>query len=92
MPTLTWDGKEEAVVAAAQVSYHLLEEDAALGYGDADAGNVIVQGDNLAALKALLPYYKGRVRCIYAVPCSDLRARLLSLPCISSQICTRTAC
>lgn len=68
MPTLTWDGKEEAVVAAAQVSYHLLEEDAALGYGDADAGNVIVQGDNLAALKALLPYYKGRVRCIYADP------------------------
>lgn len=29
---------------------------------------------------------------ILCVPCSDLRARLLSLPCISSQICTRTAC
>ena len=68
MPTLTWNGKEEAVEAKDQVPYHLLEEDPALGYGDADAGNVIVQGDNLAALKALLPYYKGRVRCIYADP------------------------
>ena len=66
MPTLTWNGKEEAVEAKDQVPYRLLEEDPALGYGDADAGNVIVQGDNLAALKALLPYYKGRVRCIYA--------------------------
>lgn len=68
MPTLTWDGKQEAQEASRKVPYRLLEEDPALGYGDADAGNMIVQGDNLAALKALLPYYKGRVRCIYADP------------------------
>ena len=34
----------------------------------------------------------GRYTLVLAIPCSDLRARLLSLPCISSQICTRTAC
>ena len=68
MPTLTWDGKDEARQAAAAVPYRLLIEDRALGYGDPMAENTIVQGDNLAALKALLPYYKGRVRCIYADP------------------------
>ncbi|MBR2214235.1 MAG: hypothetical protein IJ849_00595 [Selenomonadaceae bacterium] len=64
MPTLTWAGKDEATRAAKLVPYRLLEEDSSLSYGDA-AGNMIVQGDNLAALKALLPYYRGQVRCIY---------------------------
>lgn len=36
--------------------------------GDADAGNLLVQGDNLLALKALLPYYAGKVKCIYIDP------------------------
>jgi adenine specific DNA methylase Mod len=36
--------------------------------GHADAGNLLVQGDNLEALKALLPYYAGKVKCIYIDP------------------------
>lgn len=68
MPTLTWAGKEHATKEAKSVPYRLLERDESLCYGDATAGNVIVQGDNLAALKALMPYYRGRVRCIYIDP------------------------
>jgi len=68
MPTLTWAGKEHATKEANSVPYRLLERDESLCYGDATAGNVIVQGDNLAALKALMPYYRGRVRCIYIDP------------------------
>jgi len=52
MPTLNWIGKDDA-----------------LSHGDdADDGNIIVQGDNLHALKALLPKYAGKVRCIYIAP------------------------
>ena len=65
MPELMWNGKEEAVKAAGKVPYRLLKEDRNLGYGD-DSENMLIQGDNLAALKSLLPYYKGRVKCIYA--------------------------
>jgi len=36
--------------------------------GDPDSGNLLVQGDNLGALKALLPYYAGKVKCIYIDP------------------------
>mgnify|MGYP004556036799 FL=1 len=68
MPELLWEGKSDAVAAAKAVPYHLLEADDALSYGDANTENMIIQGDNLAALKALLPYYKGSVRCIYADP------------------------
>ena len=65
MPTLTWAGKDEALNVAKSVSYRLLEQDSSLSYGDLNAGNMIIQGDNLAALKSLLPYYRGMVRCIY---------------------------
>lgn len=68
MPTLVWAGKEHATTEANSVPYRLLERDESLCYGDATAGNIIVQGDNLAALKALMPYYRGRVRCIYIDP------------------------
>ncbi len=68
MPTLTWAGKEQATKEANSVPYRLLERDESLCYGDVAAGNIIVQGDNLAALKALMPYYRGRVRCIYIDP------------------------
>ncbi|RMH45198.1 MAG: site-specific DNA-methyltransferase, partial [Gammaproteobacteria bacterium] len=50
------------------VPYRLLEADPALSCGDADSGNLIVQGDNLHALKALLPRYAGQVKCIYIDP------------------------
>ena len=68
MPTLRWVTRDEDVRASEQVPYRLLEEDAALGYGDRDAGNMLIQGDNLEALKALLPYYAGQVKCIYIDP------------------------
>ena len=67
MPELVWNGKEAAVKAAGAVPYRLLVEDRELSFG-ADAENMLIQGDNLVALKALLPYYKGQVRCVYAVP------------------------
>ncbi|QBG48362.1 site-specific DNA-methyltransferase [Verrucomicrobia bacterium S94] len=37
-------------------------------HGDGTDGNLIVQGDNLHSLKALLPKYAGRVKCIYIDP------------------------
>jgi len=39
-----------------------------LSAGDPGTGNLLVQGDNLIALKALLPYYAGQVKCIYIDP------------------------
>ncbi len=48
--------------------YHLLHCDNALSAGGPGEGNLLVQGDNLVALKALLPYYRGRVKCIYIDP------------------------
>lgn len=68
MPTLNWIGKEAVVGHHRQVPYHLLRCDNALSCGDPDAGNLLVEGDNLLALKALLPYYAGQVKCIYLDP------------------------
>ena len=48
--------------------FHLLRENAEFSAGDPAAGNLLVQGDNLLALKALLPYYAGQVKCIYIDP------------------------
>src|SRR6056297_1520642 len=68
MPTLRWLTRDEDVRAAEKVPYRLLEEVPELGFGARDAGNLLVQGDNLEALKALLPYYAGQVKCIYIDP------------------------
>lgn len=68
MPTLRWLTRDEDVRAAEKVPYRLLEEVPELGYGERDAGNMLIQGDNLDALKALLPYYAGQVKCIYIDP------------------------
>ncbi|MDR1149488.1 MAG: site-specific DNA-methyltransferase, partial [Spirochaetaceae bacterium] len=48
--------------------YRLLVEEEKYSYGDSDTGNIIVQGDNLEALKAILPFYAGQVKCIYIDP------------------------
>ena len=74
MPTLNWHRREEAVRAAARAPYRLLEPVAELSYGDADSENLLIQGDNLDALKALLPYYAGRVRCIAIDPPYNTRS------------------
>jgi len=68
MPTLDWIGKSAVVDHHRKVPYHLLRCDRELSAGDADAGNLLVQGDNLLALKALLPYYAGKIKCIYIDP------------------------
>lgn len=68
MPILEWLNKDEAVRAAQQVPYRLLEPVPELSYGDPSASNMLIQGDNLDALKALLPHYAGKVKCIYIDP------------------------
>ncbi|MCJ2186466.1 site-specific DNA-methyltransferase [Novosphingobium beihaiensis] len=68
MPTLQWWTRDDDVKAADAVPYRLLEEVPELGAGDPDAGNMLIQGDNLEALKALLPYYAGQVKCVYIDP------------------------
>ena len=54
--------------AAQNEPYRLLEFDEALSCGDSSTENMIVQGDNLVVMKALLPYYRSRVKCIYIDP------------------------
>ena len=68
MPTLNWIGKEAVVKHHKEVPFRLLEPVPELSCGDADSGNLIVQGDNLHALKALLPRFAGQVKCIYIDP------------------------
>jgi len=68
MPTLNWIGKEAVVNHHQQVPFHLLKDVPDLACGEPGDGNLIVQGDNLVALKALLPYYAGQVKCIYIDP------------------------
>lgn len=74
MPILDWMTRGEDVRAAAAVPYRLLEAVPMLDGGDADAANMLIQGDNLDALKALLPYYKGAVKCIYIDPPYNTRS------------------
>ncbi|MDP2100461.1 MAG: site-specific DNA-methyltransferase [Methylobacter sp.] len=68
MPTLNWIGKAAVEKHHQDVPYRLLEPVPELSCGDSDSGNLIVQGDNLHALKALLPRYAGQVKCIYIDP------------------------
>jgi adenine-specific DNA-methyltransferase len=68
MPTLNWLNRNEAVTLASKAPYRLLEAVPELSYGNADTENMIIQGDNLDALKSLLPYYAGKVKCIYIDP------------------------
>lgn len=74
MPTLSWLTRDEDLKTAGRAPYRLLQEDPSLGYGDRDAGNMLIQGDNLEALKALLPFYAGRVKCIYIDPPYNTRS------------------
>ena len=74
MPTLHWLTRGEDIGGAARAPYRLLEEAPALSAGDAAAGNMLIQGDNLEALKALLPFYAGRVKCVYIDPPYNTRS------------------
>src|SRR5690554_5435102 len=68
MPTLNWIGKEAVVKHHKEVPFRLLEPVPERSCGEVESGNLIVQGDNLHALKALLPQYAGKVKCIYIDP------------------------
>lgn len=68
MPILHWLTRSADIEAASQVQYRVLEEVDSLHYGDKNSDNLLIQGDNLDALKALLPYYAGQVKCIYIDP------------------------
>lgn len=68
MPWLEWLDRKKDLERAPHVPYRLLEPVHDLSVGDPEAGNMLVQGDNLDALKALLPYYAGQVKCIFIDP------------------------
>jgi len=74
MPILNWLTRDEDIRTAQHVPYRLLEEVPELSAGDGGAGNMLIQGDNLEALKALLPFYAGRVKCIYIDPPYNTRS------------------
>ena len=66
MPSLNWIGKEKVLNHHNEVPYRVLNKKYC--YGDDDAGNMVIHGDNLEALKSLLPKYEGKVKCIYIDP------------------------
>lgn len=74
MPTLNWIGKEKVVSHHQDVPYRVLEHkygftaDKGEQNEPTNSGNKIIHGDNLEALKSLLPEYEGKVKCIYIDP------------------------
>lgn len=68
MPTLDWLNRAHAFTTAAQVPYRLLDTISLHGDAAAAQSNLLIQGDNLEALKALLPFYRGQVKCIFIDP------------------------
>lgn len=74
MPKLDWLTRPEDERVAASVPYRLLEAVPELSYGDEQTENMLIQGDNLEALKALLPFYAGRVKCIFIDPPYNTRS------------------
>ena len=70
MPTLEWIGKDKVVNHHLDVPYRVLERQYSYdGQGqhpeENGSENMIIHGDNLLALKSLLPRYEGQVKCIY---------------------------
>ena len=68
MPILNWLSRNEDIRSADCAPYRLLEDSSSHSAGERDTRNMLIQGDNLEALKALLPFYAGRVKCIYIDP------------------------
>jgi len=73
MPTLSWLTRDKDILAAGRAPYRLLEAVPELSAGIGHE-NMLIQGDNLEALKALLPYYGGRVKCVYIDPPYNTRS------------------
>ena len=68
MPTLDWLGRPDAFTQAARVPYRLLTPVSTHGNPARAADNLLIQGANLEALKSLLPFYRGQVKCIFIDP------------------------
>lgn len=73
MPTLEWIGKEKVINHHQEVPFRVLDrqysfDESGQHAGDNGSENMIIHGDNLDVLKALLPRYEGRVKCIYIDP------------------------
>lgn len=68
MPILHWLSREDDLQNAPKVPYRVLQADPSLSVGDANTPNMLIQGDNLDALKSLLPYYAGQVKCVFIDP------------------------
>ena len=73
MPTLHWIGKDKVINHHMDVPFKVLEHSYGFDNGtqteqETNSGNKIIHGDNLEALKALLPEYEGKVKCIYIDP------------------------
>ncbi|MEW6407802.1 MAG: site-specific DNA-methyltransferase [Patescibacteria group bacterium] len=66
MPSLNWIGKEKIVNHDKDVPFRLLRKNKKFSLGESE--NLILEGDNLEALKALMPFYYGKIRCIYIDP------------------------
>lgn len=66
MPTLNWIGKDKVINHHLDVPYRILEKQ--YTYNAKESENKIIHGDNLEALKSLLPEYEGRIKCIYIDP------------------------
>lgn len=74
MPWLQWLTRDEDIKKAGAAPYRLLEPAPELSAGEPHSPNMLIQGDNLEALKALLPYYAGRVKCICIDPPYNTRS------------------
>ncbi|MBN1988392.1 MAG: site-specific DNA-methyltransferase, partial [Bacteroidales bacterium] len=73
MPTLNWIGKDKVINHHMDVPYKILDHVYGFDNGEqapteTNSGNKIIHGDNLEALKALLPEYEGKIKCIYIDP------------------------
>ena len=75
MPILEWLNKKEATKIVSKLPYRILKPNPDLSYGE-PSENMIIKGDNLEALQALLPYYKGQIKCIYIDPPYNTRKKL----------------
>lgn len=67
MATLNWVGKEAVINHDKEVPFKLLKKVKSVSVGE-NSQNLIIHGDNLEALKALMPYYGGKIKCIYIDP------------------------
>lgn len=66
MPTLEWIGKDKVVNHHQEVPFRILDKKYTFNAENSD--NMIIHGDNLLALKSLLPQYEGLIDCIYIDP------------------------